>query len=401
MIEGGLWCFEGKRILLLQGPVGPFFQRLSWDLRKAGATVFKLNFNGGDWLFYPTDATPFQGTPEIWPEYFERYLLIKRIELVMLFGDCRPLHRVAHEICLKHRVEVGVFEEGYVRPDFVSFERFGVNDNSLLPRNPRFYLKRKVVRYQLPLKVGNAFWYAVTWAMIYNTASTLLRGAFPHYQHHRTLTVTEGLLWLRSLWRKIYYSSTERGIQEKLLDKQGPRYFLVPLQVHNDAQIQQHSAFEDVEDFIVDVMGSFAKHADPKVVLVFKHHPLDRGCRDYTALITHAAQVLGLEGRVYYIHDQHLPTLIKNALGVVVINSTVGLSSIGHRVPVKTCGQALYNIEGMVYPGSLDEFWKNPVRGDHKLYRKFRNFLVRTTQLNGNFYRRLPLTNSESGIQWM
>ena len=43
-----------RRVLLLQGPIGPFFRNLGDDLIQAGATVHKINFNGGDWLFYPT-----------------------------------------------------------------------------------------------------------------------------------------------------------------------------------------------------------------------------------------------------------------------------------------------------------------------------------------------------------
>lgn len=42
--------FASKRVLLLQGPVGPFFWNLAKDLRSVGATVFKFNFNAGDWL---------------------------------------------------------------------------------------------------------------------------------------------------------------------------------------------------------------------------------------------------------------------------------------------------------------------------------------------------------------
>ena len=36
------------KILLLQGPLGPFFQTLSQALSKAGHEVYKIHFNGGD-----------------------------------------------------------------------------------------------------------------------------------------------------------------------------------------------------------------------------------------------------------------------------------------------------------------------------------------------------------------
>lgn len=51
MLAGGLAQFAGKRVLLLQGPVGPFFARLTAELRPVNATVYKVNFNAGDWLF--------------------------------------------------------------------------------------------------------------------------------------------------------------------------------------------------------------------------------------------------------------------------------------------------------------------------------------------------------------
>ena len=51
LISNGLIEFRNKRVLMLQGPVGPFFARLGVDLTHAGAVVFKVNFNGGDWLF--------------------------------------------------------------------------------------------------------------------------------------------------------------------------------------------------------------------------------------------------------------------------------------------------------------------------------------------------------------
>ena len=63
MLTSSLNQFKGKRILLLQGPVGPFFWRFAKDLEQAGAQVFKVNFNGGDLLFYPSN--PFTFSPPL------------------------------------------------------------------------------------------------------------------------------------------------------------------------------------------------------------------------------------------------------------------------------------------------------------------------------------------------
>jgi len=148
MIEHGIHAFRGKRVLLLQGPVGPFFRRLAKDLSLAGAQVFKVNFNGGDLLFFPAGAINFRGRQEEWPAFFEELLDSLNIDMVLLFGDCRPIHQVASEIINRKGLDLGVFELGYIRPDYVTLERFGVNGHFQLPRNPAFYLnhaRRKMI----------------------------------------------------------------------------------------------------------------------------------------------------------------------------------------------------------------------------------------------------------------
>ncbi|MDM0021734.1 capsular polysaccharide export protein, LipB/KpsS family [Variovorax saccharolyticus] len=113
MIERGIHAFRGKGVLLLQGPVGPFFSRLAHDLELAGATVFKVNFNAGDCLFYRRPAFSFKGTMAEWPAWLEALLERLDIDVLLLFGDCRPIHAAARQVAAKRGLEVGVFEEGY------------------------------------------------------------------------------------------------------------------------------------------------------------------------------------------------------------------------------------------------------------------------------------------------
>ena len=63
MISRGIDAFRGRRVLLLQAPVGPFFRRLARDLQWVGAQVCKINFNGGDTLFSGGCGRLFEGTP--------------------------------------------------------------------------------------------------------------------------------------------------------------------------------------------------------------------------------------------------------------------------------------------------------------------------------------------------
>lgn len=401
MLDQGLVQFRGKRVLLLQGPVGPFFWRLAKDLRQAGAQVLKVNFNAGDWLFFPRGAFNYRGTMEAWPAWLEALLTRQKVDVVLLFGDCRPLHRVAHGIASQHGLEIGVFEEGYVRPDYITLERFGVNGFSQLPRTPEYYHGKPP---QVPKKrsVGNTYWPSVGCVFGYYTFGILGKPWFWRYRHHRPLTVLEMVPALRSVWRKLWYRWAERGIQTQLTAGWNQRYFLVPLQVYNDAQLTVHAQWSGVEHFIEHTLQSFARHAPADTLLVFKHHPMDRGYNDYSSLIRREARQAGIEARVGYIHDQHLPTLLDHARGVVVVNSTVGLSALLHDAPTKACGNAIYDMPGLTYQGSLDQFWRAApdAKPDHRLFVRFRNHLVASTQLNGSFYRVLKQTGTHAGLVW-
>lgn len=402
MIKGGLSAFKGKRVLLLQGPLGPFFRRLARDLTRAGALVSKIDFNGGDWLFSPSGSIAFRGRRDEWPVFFEQVLSERKIDMVLLFGDCRPMHRVAHEIADRCGIEIGVFEEGYVRPDYITLERFGVNGHSRISRNPLHYLNTPKIDVPPTIDVGNTFWHAAWWAVLYYQASALLWPIFRHYEHHRPLTIWEGLPWLRSIWRKHYFARKEKGIQTELASTLAEQYFLVALQVHNDAQLHVHSDFDSIEAFIDAVVSSFARSAPLDTHLIIKHHPMDRGYHNHSRLIGELVRMHGVQDRVRYIHDQHLPTLLEHARGVVLVNSTVGLSALYHSTPLMACGTAIYDMQGLTYQGSLDDFWKqvetNPV--DRELYLRFRNYLIEHTQLNGNFYRRLDIPESCAGLVW-
>lgn len=394
--------FKDKKVLLLQGPIGPFFRRLASDLRVAGASVFKINFNGGDLLFYPLNAINFKQSINEWPVYFEEFIVQNKIDKVLLFGDCRPIHKIAHEIASKYHIEIGVFEEGYIRPDYITLEKYGVNGHSTIPKFKDFYEGFPESDKHRPYKVGNTFWYAAMWGMMYNTATVLASLFFKHDCHHRILSIWQGLYWIRSLWRKWLYAVNQRDVLQKLITEHDKKYYLVPLQVHNDAQIHHHSDFFNIDAFISEVINSFGMYAPVDCHLVIKHHPMDRGFNHYGKLIDTICQNKALKHRVHYVHDLHLPTLLDHSKGVVVVNSTVGLSALIHNCPVIACGNAIYDINTLTYQGALDDFWESAAsfKLNQKLLNKFINYVIKNSQINGNFYKTLDESSWRSGVSW-
>jgi len=392
-----------KRVLLLQGPMGPFFHRLAQDLRTVAAAVFKINFCAGDEFFYPRHAIRFAQPFDDWPRFLAEFVQANQVDTVVLFGDCRPLHAAATEVCRSMGVSVHVFEEGYLRPDFVTIESGGANGFSPMPRDVEEYRQFQANKAAAvkPQRVRRVFRWAAVYASLYCVAMALGARRYPHYRHHRPLRPgNEIKAWLRAGMRKLLYQWRERHLLARLSRVESGNYFLVPLQVQGDAQIACHSPFNSVAQFLETVIASFRAHAPEKHLLVIKHHPLDRGYNDYRGLIDELVVRHGVEARVLYVHDLHLPLLLRRARGTVVINSTVGLSSVHHGTPVCVLGDAPYRLPGLTYQGALDDFWRDPGKPDADLYRRFRSWMRAHNQANGNFYVRLDGVGTRTGLRW-
>lgn len=393
----------GKRtFLFLQGPVGWFFERLGHELRVRGHQVLRVNCNGGDRLTWRTGgACDFTGDPTRWPGFLRDLVLAEAVEDVVLFGDCRPRHSIASRILRPLGVRIHVFEEGYFRPDWITCEQGGVNARSNLPRDARFYLEAAHRLSNQPWPpcrpVGPSLGGLTMAAFTYYAATALLRPCFRDGRSHRPCgPFAEGVHWLR---RGVILTRRRRQAearQRALLADQRP-FFLLPLQLDADMQIRRHSRFAGMREVISETVRSFAVHAPPETRLVIKNHPLDCGRVDYEAVVGREADDAGVTGRTLYLDGGTLPALMERAAGTVVVNSTVGLSSLHRGVPTIVLGRAVYDLPGLTHDAQggrcdrLDTFWTAPEPPGMDLYRAFRRVVIERTQLNGGFYTRQGL----------
>lgn len=391
-----------EHALLLQGPPGPFFRRLAGELAGRGVQVDKINFHGGDELYYPDHAVAYREGADAWPEFCRAFLRERGIDAVLLFGDCRPIHKVAIQEARALGVAVWVFEEGYLRPDYITLERDGVNGYSRMPRDPGFFFERAAELPEPPRAepVGQSFYHHAYYVSRYALALERGKKRFPGYRHHRSFAPwAQATGWLRGGLKKPLHAHRDRALLPMCAGPWASRYFLVPLQVHADYQILEHSDFGDVGEMIDRVVRSFAAHAPRDTLLVLKHHPMDRGNRDYGRVLRALARELDLEQRLVSVHDLHLPTLLKHARGVITVNSTVGISAIHHGVPIQVLGDAIYDIPGLTARLPLERFWLEQPPPDRALYQAFAKYLRWTNQHNGNFYR--PLFAGGAGVRWI
>ncbi len=389
---------KNKNILFLQGPMGTFFKKLDTKFKKDGAITYKIGFNAGDSFFSNHyNYTPFRGREDEWKDFISDFLKERKIDKIFLFGDCRCYQSIAIYLASNMGIDVFVFEEGYIRPDYITMEKFGVNDLSHISRDADFFRNLKDMKVSTPKPANYSKLAMIMSSIIYFLTSNIFHFRYPHYKHHRDFSaIREAFFGVRGLLRLYIYSFYEKGYLKELEHRLSKKYFFVPLQTYNDFQVLKHSGYGSIEKFIIEVLESFANNAPKQIWLVFKHHPVDRGRKNYKSFIFEQAEVLGVEKRILVLHDTHLPTCLKHARGTITINSTVGLSSIYHQTPTLTLGNAIYNIEGLTCKGmSLDDFWNSQQAPDMKLVQKYRAYLINTTQLNGSFYGEMPIFNNE------
>ncbi|MCO1334484.1 capsular biosynthesis protein [Microbulbifer sp. OS29] len=380
--------------VFLQGPHGPFFAKLAKRLSQRGVITHKINLNGGDRYFGWADfQSDFGGCEGDWSSFFRAYLLEHSVEAVFVYGDCRSYHSKARAVCESLNIAFAVFEEGYLRPDFVTLEWGGVNAFSEVNWSREAIERYEPSGRQPGLPVGQTFWHRACFAIGYYAAMRLANSRFPQYHHHRNRDwKAEAICWLRSFARKALYKATERSLTPRLVGEFSRRFFLFPLQTRDDFQLREHSDLLSIENAIDGVLKSFAENAPNDAVIVIKHHPMDRGFCHYQKLIDILEVRYSIQGRVIYCHDLHLPTLLDHTLGVVTINSTVGISALLHKVPTKVLGRALYDMPGLTHQGVLSSFWSEPAAVDFTLFQRFHTYLYEQTQVDGSFSRAARLT---------
>ena len=372
-----------RNFLFLQGPPGTFFWQLAERLRAFDCGIFRVNLNGGDQGDWPGAATNYRGSRNRWTLFIDRFLSDNAITDVVLFGDCRPLHMAAHRMAQLRKIDVHVFEEGYVRPDWLTLEPSGVNGNSPLSRDPNWYLQEAKSLPPIPDRpsITASFGRRARDAYRYYSRVFLNRPFYPYYTSHRPGSLfVEGLSWLYKFAREKAEAAKAEQVVQSI---KGQSYFLFPLQLSNDYQIRAHSPFQDMAEAVEYVLYSFARRAPADVKLLIKEHPLDSRFTSWSSHINSLARKAGLEDRVIHISGGDLSELAENAIGMVTVNSTSATLALAAGVPTMALGKAIYNIPKVTHQASLDEFWNRPLPADRAVYEAFRRVLYDRSLIYG------------------
>ena len=220
------------------------------------------------------------------------------------------------------------------------------------------------------------------------------------YPHYRTHLAVDPFLEYAGWLRRFAILPVERAraaSQFHALLESGKSYYLFPLQLDGDSQVRFHSPYASVETALEHVAASFARHAPANANLVIKRHPLEVGFKNRRSAVWRLAERLQLGDRLVYLDDGPLETLLGQSLGVVTINSTVGLLGMSLGLPVIVLGSSIYDMPCLTFQHGLDRFWTEGAPPDARVFDAFRRVIGKTAQVNGGFFSREGLAMAVEG----
>ena len=379
-----------RNFLLLQGPCGAFYRELQNALEARGHACARVVINGGDFF----DARfgkklIFRRSFADWPAWLTALAARRHVTDIVLYGDCRPYHRAAIAALRPMDIAVHVLEEGYLRPNWITCERDGVNGNSrFVGLDLGGVDKAKLAdggRAPEPEFEGSQFRYMLS-GFIYYFCSLLLTPLFPRYVAHRDLDILgEAALWFGRFasWpgRRL---ETRRALER--IARLGRPAHLALLQLNGDSQIKHHSGFGSVRHFVEFCIAEFAAAGRADTILVFKNHPLDNGVINLSKLIRDKAAKCGLADRVFFIDTGKLVPLLHNAISVTAVNSTACHQSLRRGIPTLVLGKAVYNHPEIVPHMRLADFFRLRPVGRREHYERLVKLLRLTCQVYGSYY---------------
>ncbi|MDO6584351.1 capsular biosynthesis protein [Salipiger sp. 1_MG-2023] len=382
----------GRVFLCLQGPHGPFFHRLAGMLRQAGAEVWRVGFNAGDraFWFHPGSYIAFDAPQAAWPDTFARLLEEKRVTDLVIYGDTRPIHAEAVRAAKARGLTVHVFEEGYMRPYWVTYERGGANGHSRLMRMSVADMRCALAKSDMEAPLPPGHWgdmrQHVFYGALYHWFVMFRNGAYRAFRPHRTLSVgQEFQLYVKRLLMMPLHRA-ERLLETMRIRRGGFPYHLVLMQLEHDASFRDHSPFGSMTEFVELVIDGFTKGAPGHHHLVFKAHPLEDGRAPVLRAIREAASRAGIAHRVHFVRGGKLARLLDDARSAVTVNSTAGQQVLWRGIPLRVFGDAVYAKPDFVSAQPLPEFFARPTQPDNRAYRDFRRYLLETSQVPGGFY---------------
>ncbi len=366
-----------------------FFCELAAALRDRGHRVRRINFNGGDRAFWRLPgATDYLGEQQNFLSFIIRQFSECAITDLVLLGDCRPLHKQALEAARFFGIKTHIFEEGYIRPNWITLEQSGVNGFSALPRDIGAFMLAagQLPAAPIPAEIHANLPRRAIDDVIYSVSTWLMAWRYANYKRHWPYgQITEYFNGGRRLIARMIKGRSYARVIAKLIESRR-KYYVFPMQVDVDSQIIFHSQFKGQAAVIKLILRSFARTAPKDSLLAITEHPLETGPINWKKLVAEQAAAFGVMSRVIFLPGGSPAELLAGSRGIVVVNSTTGHQGLELGIPVIALSPAVFNLEGITFQAGLDRFWSEARPASADLVDAYRKVVIHRTQLNGGYF---------------
>lgn len=382
---------QKKVVLFLQGPHSPFFSRLADRLEELGHRALRINLCFSDYLFWRRGgAWSYRGRLRDWRAYLDAFYGTHRVTDLILHGEQREYHKIAIDLAKSRGVDVTVSDWGYLRPDWLTLERNGMTGATHFTKDPLEIIRlgMDAPDPDLSLKYTESFFMMALCNVCGDIGNWLLAPLYPGYRSHALVNPVIGYL---GLGMRLAVANCRKRLTLKTASNlafhsaQQP-YFVFPMQLEGDFQIRAYSRYSGMNEVLAEVVASFARGAPASTVLVIKIHPWDPGLKPWRKIVRDLAQSCGVSSRVMVTDGGSFEDLAVQSKGIVTVNSTCGVSALRLDKPVKTLGDAIYDIPGLTHQGELDSFWTSPTTPDPRLRDAHIRALAACIQIKGGLY---------------
>lgn len=380
---------ECRTYLFLQGPPSDFPRVVADALEALGQRTLRINLSLADWLlWHDRRATSYRGGLDGWPSFLEAYLIAHAVTDIVYYQDRFPYHSAALEIAGRLGLRAFAYENGYLRPDWITVERDGMSARSLFPDDPQ-EIRAAAARLDpvdMRVRHPHPFWLEATHEVVFHVINALDPVAFRKFDQDKLYhPIFE---YLSMIPRLVFARRRDRHANILIADliESGAPYFVFPLQLQSDYQLRYNAGVGHLADALDQVVASFASHAHASARLVVKVHPMDQGIEPWGRIVRLIARRHGVKRRVHLVDGGNLVALLRHAAGALMVNSTTGLHAVRVGCPVKVLGIAVYDLPGLTCQLPLEAFWRSPQPPDAETYDAVQRLMAHTIQVQGNFY---------------
>jgi capsular polysaccharide export protein len=364
-------------VLLLQGPRSAFFARLADALATRGARVLRALVCAGDEPFWQgRPALRFRGRAEDWAGWVGETCRREGVTDVAGLGDGRFWHAEGYPAAREAGARVHVVEQGWIRPGWLTVERDALG----AWRPSEATLARPAAMPAPSRERGAGFAAFAAMDVAHHLADMGLNWLlYPHARRHELRhPVAEWAGWAARAASWPARAMERRAALRQIEGAPGP-LFLAALQLETDFQIRRNGPPGGVRAALGTSLASFAAHAPPDARLIVKPHPLDPGLDGWRRQVAGSAAA----ARTVWLDGGSVEALFPRLSGVVVVNSTAGLSALAAGLPVAVQGRAVY--EALAWRGDLAPFWRAPAPPDPARVAALVAALAAETQVPGAF----------------